>query len=342
VANGTPGMPSASGDLVVSDADAGEAVFQAVSPASLAGTYGNFTFDAGAWTYTLDQGKADSLTEKEMATDALTVTSLDGSASKTITVNITGANDAPVAMADDGNASDGGNVLTNDTDLDTGDKLNLKVASIGGEDVDGDAFVAGTFGSIFIVDNGAWAYVLDDWNPDTNPPAQDATDEFNYTTVDAHGATSSSTLTVHVTGTGASPVVTSFTSSAAAVTVTDTPDTTAGGNNAPVAVADESNAESAWTSGNVLGNDTDLDTGDSLFVTEVNGNAVDGDAYVFGSYGSLFMTDGGYWSYTLNNAGTDALAQGASVDDVFGYTMADTNGAADSSTLTIHIGDFIL
>jgi VCBS repeat-containing protein len=80
--------------------------------------------------------------------------------------------------------------------------------------------------------------------------------------------------------------------------------------------------------------------GDSLFVTEVNGNPVDGaDVYLFGSYGSLLIDYAGTWGYQLNGAGTDALAQGTSVDDVFGYTIADASGATASSTLTIHITD---
>jgi len=96
--NGIPGDPHASGQLTVTDADHGENRFQPVAAAALTGSYGKFTFDSstGAWTYTLDQAKADPLIAGEPATDALTVTSLDGTASQTITVDITGANDAPV------------------------------------------------------------------------------------------------------------------------------------------------------------------------------------------------------------------------------------------------------
>ncbi|WP_206192967.1 VCBS domain-containing protein, partial [Vibrio gigantis] len=87
------GDNSASGQLTVSDVDDGEAVFQ--EPASLEGTYGTFTFNAstGAWTYTLDESKADALNANDAATDSLVVTSKDGTASETITVNITGSND---------------------------------------------------------------------------------------------------------------------------------------------------------------------------------------------------------------------------------------------------------
>ncbi|MDH5888961.1 VCBS domain-containing protein, partial [Vibrio splendidus] len=92
------GDNSASGQLTVSDVDDGEAVFQ--EPASLEGTYGTFTFNAstGAWTYTLDESKADALNANDAATDSLVVTSKDGTASETITVNITGSNDLPTAL----------------------------------------------------------------------------------------------------------------------------------------------------------------------------------------------------------------------------------------------------
>ncbi len=87
------------GDLDVTDADPGEAVFQ--TPASLAGQFGTFTFDnvTGAWTYDVNSAKAEvqALHDGETLIDTLTITSFDGSASQDITVTIDGANDAPVA-----------------------------------------------------------------------------------------------------------------------------------------------------------------------------------------------------------------------------------------------------
>src|SRR4029078_4136956 len=73
VNNGILGDPYASGQLTVNDADVGQNHF--ATPASLAGSYGTFTFDSttGAWTYTLDQTKADPLTAGQKATDKLQV-----------------------------------------------------------------------------------------------------------------------------------------------------------------------------------------------------------------------------------------------------------------------------
>ncbi len=108
LANGNPGDPAASGDLDVSDVDTGEALFQ--TPLSLAGTYGDFSFNAttGVWGYTLNDADSDTqaLTAGQTTTDNLLVTSLDGTASETITVTITGANDAPLTVADQWTLSD--------------------------------------------------------------------------------------------------------------------------------------------------------------------------------------------------------------------------------------------
>ncbi|WP_224547978.1 VCBS domain-containing protein, partial [Mesorhizobium sp. CA16] len=102
VNNGTAGDPSASGKLLVSDVDAGQAHFQ--TPASLNGTYGTFSFDAnsGAWTYALDDSRAatQALNGGEPATDTLTVWSADGTAHHDIVVNINGANDAASIVVD--------------------------------------------------------------------------------------------------------------------------------------------------------------------------------------------------------------------------------------------------
>jgi VCBS repeat-containing protein len=93
------GTLTASGALTVTDPDLGQAVFAA--PASLAGTYGSFSFDAtsGAWGYALNNAAANvqALATGETVTDTLTVTSLDGTATQAITLSIAGQ-DEPVLL----------------------------------------------------------------------------------------------------------------------------------------------------------------------------------------------------------------------------------------------------
>src|SRR2546421_627472 len=59
VANASAADPTAGGTLTVHDVDTGEDHFQ--TPASLAGTYGTYTFNptTGAWSYTLNQALAE-------------------------------------------------------------------------------------------------------------------------------------------------------------------------------------------------------------------------------------------------------------------------------------------
>src|SRR5205085_708147 len=93
-ANATLGDASASGQLTVHDVDSGEAHFQ--TPASLAGTYGTYSFDTttGVWGYTLNQSLADPLTAGQVVHDHLIVTSADVTASSTIDVTTLGPHDA--------------------------------------------------------------------------------------------------------------------------------------------------------------------------------------------------------------------------------------------------------
>ncbi|WP_448208043.1 VCBS domain-containing protein, partial [Azospirillum sp. sgz302134] len=91
------GTLTTGGTLAVADVDTGEAKFR--TPDSLAGTYGTFAFnaDTGVWGYTLanSQANVQALKAGEQVTDKLTVTSLDGTASRDIVVTVTGANDVP-------------------------------------------------------------------------------------------------------------------------------------------------------------------------------------------------------------------------------------------------------
>ncbi|WP_373454511.1 VCBS domain-containing protein [Bordetella genomosp. 9] len=91
---------TATGKLDVTDADSGESY---VRPQTVQDTYGTFNIDAnGNWTYTLDNNSAavQALSGgQSLGTRTFTVTSLDGTATHTVSVNITGTNDAPTSAA---------------------------------------------------------------------------------------------------------------------------------------------------------------------------------------------------------------------------------------------------
>ena len=85
------------GVLTLTDVDTGEEVFEAPSAASLVGMYGRFVFNevTGEWKYTLDNTlpEVQALTDGETVTDTLSVSSVDGTGNKVVTVTIVGTND---------------------------------------------------------------------------------------------------------------------------------------------------------------------------------------------------------------------------------------------------------
>ena len=87
-------------------------------------------------------------------------------------------------------------------------------------------------------------------------------------------------------------------------------------NDAPVAVADVNSVKEDTppnpVSGNVLANDTDVDTLDTHSVTAVNGSGANVGTDVIGTYGTLHLNADGSYTYTLANgqANVQALAEG--------------------------------
>jgi VCBS repeat-containing protein len=126
------GTLTASGTLTVADRDAVDVGFDAAaSPATFAGTYGDFTFDAatGTWTYTLRNGDANvqALTSSSNVTDSMTVYSAGGNA-KTIVVNVAGGNEAPTWTYD---SPDAVNTGTGDPNNKDGEATNAAVVRSG-------------------------------------------------------------------------------------------------------------------------------------------------------------------------------------------------------------------
>ncbi|MEO6409614.1 MAG: Calx-beta domain-containing protein, partial [Burkholderiaceae bacterium] len=122
-------------------------------------------------------------------------------------------------------------------------------------------------------------------------------------------------------------------------------------NDAPVGVADSAVAVEAGglnnavagvnPTGNVLGNDTDVDIGDTKTVAAVTGISagIVGGATA-GAYGSLQLNADGSYTYTLDNdlAAVQALRTPANtLADTFTYSVRDTAGATSSTTLTVTI-----
>lgn len=139
----------ATGQLTVTDADAGQSGMVAV--AGLAGTYGSLTVDAaGVWSYALGNNAlaVQSLTDGQVVTDVLVLHTVDGTAVE-VTLTVTGAADSDLIL---GTAAADNLAGTAGVDHIFGEAGRDRINGRGGDDVlsggaDGDRFVFnGAFG----------------------------------------------------------------------------------------------------------------------------------------------------------------------------------------------------
>ncbi len=118
-------------------------------------------------------------------------------------------------------------------------------------------------------------------------------------------------------------------------------------NPGPTATNNSANVKEDTTltdNGNVIANDdgfgvdSDPDN-DSLSVSQVNGNAANVGVGVAGSYGTVFISGDGTYTYTLdnNNATVSALDNGDALSEAFTYTVSDGQGGTSTATLTVNI-----
>ncbi|MBD2463503.1 Ig-like domain-containing protein [Oscillatoria sp. FACHB-1407] len=181
------GTLTANGTLSITDVDTGETSF--VAQTGAIGTYGSFNVDtAGAWTYTADNTKLQSLKAGQTTTDSFDVASIDGT-TQTITITVNGANDpATIGGTTTGSVTEDGTLTANGslsiTDVDTGEASFVAQSS-----------VAGTYGSFNVDTAGAWIYTADNTKLQALKAGQTATDSFDVASVD--GTTQTITITVN-------------------------------------------------------------------------------------------------------------------------------------------------
>ena len=126
------------------------------------------------------------------------------------------------------------------------------------------------------------------------------TDSFQYTINDGNGGTSTATVTITVNCV----------------------------NDAPNATDDTATTYSnATTSGNVLDNDSDVDTGDSLHISAFSVTSAMGASVTVNNDGSFTYNPGA-------SAALKALANGSTVADTFTYTAMDSGGKISTATVT--------
>jgi protocadherin Fat 4 len=268
---------------------------------------------------------------------------------QSIAVTITNVNEVPTAVVDAATAVEAGglnngtagtnpsgNVLTNDTDVDASDTKTVNgVAAgvVGSASTNVGSAVTGSFGSINIAANGTYTYTVNNTNASVQAlrtTANTLSDIFTYTMRDTAGLTSTTQITITIQG----------------------------ANDAPVAVSDAATAVEAGgqangtagtdPTGNVLTNDTDVDSvgnGETKAVSGVlagvqvsaSGNV---GSNVVGAYGSINIAANGTYTYTVDN--TNATVQALrtianTLQDVFTYTLTDANGLTATTQITVTI-----
>lgn len=282
----------AEGKLEVSDFDRGQSKFKAVNDDALTGKYGQFSFDAdGNWTYSLDNGLAQELRGGEQFEEKLVVHSLDGTAEQTITVLLTGENDAAKITGD--SAAD---VTEDSADYVADGKL--AVADLDKDESRfapvGDDALDGKYGQFSFDADGNWSYSLDSGLAQELRGGEQFEEKLVVHSLDG---TAEQTITVQVAGINDDAAI----SGASGADVTE----------------DSGN----YTVGGKLGV-TDLDKDESGF------KAVGSDA-LNGKYGQFTFDDAGNWSYTLDNQLAQELRTGTAFDETL--TVESLDGSAQQT-----------
>lgn len=317
MANGTPGMPIATGTLSNTDVDDPPNTFTPVSsPTTSTGGYGTFTMTAaGVWTYTLDNTNlaVQALNAGETLTDSFAVTTIGGTA-QVVTITIHGASDAAIisgattgevieaggaANANPGTPTATGTLI--DTDVDTTANAFTAVGSP-------TASAAG-YGTYTMTTAGVWTYTLDNANAAVQAlnAGETLTDTFTVTTFD--GTAQVVTITIHGTN------------DAAVISGTTTGSVTEAGGVANATPGTPS------TTGTLFA--ADVDNASNTFT------AVSSPKASTNGYGTFTMTAAGVWTYTLDDASgaVQALNVGGTLTDSFTVTTLD--GTPQVVTITI-------
>ncbi|MPW27516.1 tandem-95 repeat protein [Agarivorans sp. B2Z047] len=253
------------GALTITDADNGEAQFQATA---LQGQFGTLTINnLGHWTYTADNSQAtiQGLKTGDSVTDTLLVHSVDGTEQK-ITVAINGTDDKAV-IAGTSTAT-----LTEDKDVHGGQlrvdgALNITDADNGQAQFNAES-LQGQFGTLTINNLGHWTYIAD--NSQANIQGLKTGDSVTDTVLVHSIDGTSQKVTVTINGSEDKAVI----AGTSTATLTEDKDVHSG----------LLRVDGALTI-------TDIDNGQNQFVA---------DSYQ-GNYGYLSINQLGHWVYTANN-----------------------------------------
>ncbi|WP_217493496.1 VCBS domain-containing protein, partial [Variovorax boronicumulans] len=298
---------STGGALTITDVDQGQSNFAPQASAAGSNGYGSFNLLAdGSWSYTADNSQAaiQQLGAGESLSDSFTAVSSDGTASRLVTVTITGTNDVPVIG---GVASGAVSEDASTPNLSTGGALTIADVDAGQSNFASQANTAGGngYGSFTLAADGTWAYTADNSQAAIQQLGAGESISDSFTAVSSDG-TASQVVTVTITGTNDVPVI---------------------GGVASGAVSEDASTPNLSTSGALT--IADVDQGQSNFAPQASTGGTNG-------YGNFTLAADGTWAYTADNSQSaiQQLGAGQSLSDSF--TAVSSDGTA-SQLVTVTI-----
>jgi VCBS repeat-containing protein len=302
------------------------------------------------WNFNIADQDLDYLAQGETLAVNYSVKVSDAStnSSQTVSVEITGANDAPTissgpqssSVSEQANTTGSTSLDTTspnptgtlnfaDVDLSDTHSVNVAVSSVvwsNGGDVPAatQADLAAALLTTLHDSSGSgaggvdWTFSIQDKDLDFLAAGETMTVTYDVTVIDAFGASSTQQVTITASGAADTLLVNSLTAS-----LTDT------------SVPDDG---SIVGSGNLItdAGDSPGDGANVLTVTVVNGQPVAGTVDVAGAYGTLTVTSSGDYVYVANSA-LDALQVGAHPTEVFNFTVSDSFGHNEPATVTFNV-----
>ncbi|MFY2858248.1 VCBS domain-containing protein, partial [Achromobacter xylosoxidans] len=244
------------------------------------------------------------LKDGEKVTDTITVTVDDGhggTATKTITVDITGTNDAAVITPS--KPGDDKGTVQEDTTLTANGKLDIVDKDAGEATFNPQTDFQGQYGTFSIDANGNWSFKLDnDAKAIQQLGAKESLTE-TFTVTSADGTTGQVVITIN--GTNDAPTITG------------------------AATGDVTEDGAKAVSGQLTQHDVD--------VNDKHTWSLDNDGK--GQYGSFTLDQNGKWTYTLDNdsAKVQALAEGQKATETITVTVDDGNGGKATQVITVTV-----
>lgn len=312
-------------DDIDSDNDAASLFYVVVTP-PVEGTVlghgnGTFSFLPGTAFQDLNEGQSRQVTFTYQAIDAHGAVSNLGTA----TITVAGANNAPVAVADESvtteNSGPSLDVTANDIDVDSGTVLNLVansatlvslVLASTGQAISISTASVSQIGNILTFTSGT--------DLDFLPVGEFAVATIQYQVTDGTATPVQGTWTVQIAGANDAPIANS---------------------ECYPAVEFESLVGTSLGA-NLLANDTDVDVGDVLSVAKVNGAALENGVPIsLPSGATLLMNADGSFIYDPSTSPRFRALSDNQVDvDSFQYTVRDLHGGEAVATASFVIEGF--